>query len=235
MKRALPFFIIALVALATIAAGTRIYRVKHDRIAAAAAAAAKAAETAAKEPAGAKPGAKPARVRGPANAPVTIEEFGDFQCPPCAFTSTLLHEVERDPEFNGKLRLIFRHYPLDMHKHAKLAAWAAEAAGLQGKFWEMHDQLYQNRDAWSAAEDVRPFLEEYARNIGLDMERFARDRESEAVKARVAQDQERARSLQVNSTPTLFVNGKLLGNTERTPEGLRKAIGARLEGKPPPL
>ena len=106
MKRYLPFIIIALVGLGTAAGGTMLYRAKHARIAAV------AARTAA-DNIGGNPGANPAHAHGPDNAPVTIEEFGDFQCPPCAALASLLRTFEHD--YPGKLRVVFRQYPLEMY------------------------------------------------------------------------------------------------------------------------
>src|SRR5215471_7483185 len=92
-------------------------------------------------------GAEPPHVRGNPNAPVTLEEFGDFQCPSCGSYYPELKKIEA--EFGDKLKVIFRELPLlPMHEHALLAAQAAEAAGLQGKFWEMHDKLYENQAKW---------------------------------------------------------------------------------------
>ena len=226
MKRYLPFAIIALAAMIAIGAGTAIYRAKHARVQAAAAA---AAEVAASLPTNGKPGAKPPHMRGAANAPVTIEEFADFQCPPCGALSGVLHKLEQ--AYQGKVRMIFRHYPLQNHVHARPAALAAEAAGLQGKFWQMHDLLYQHRNVWSAAPNLRPFVDEYARTIGLDLVRFGSDLESEQTKARVAADRERADSLGVDRTPSVFINQRPIPFSSFDEAGLRKEIDAILNGK----
>ena len=174
----------------------------------------------------------PAHTHGPDDAVVTLEEFADFQCPPCGALAELLRTFERD--FKGKLRIVFRHYPLEMHKHARLAALGAEAAGLQGRFWEMHELLYQKREEWSKAPDFRPFLNTYANMIGLDMNRFSKDLESPATQGRLKLDRERAASLGVNATPTVFINGRLAGPAARTPEGLRAAIQEAIDGKKAP-
>lgn len=225
MRRSLPFIIIALVGLTTATAGTLLYRSKHARILAL------AARTAA-DNIGGKPGAVPAHSHGPDNAPVTIEEFGDFQCPPCGVLATTLRNL--DHEFPGRLRVVFRQYPLEMHKHARLAALGSEAAALQGKFWEMHRQLYDKQNDWSKAEDFRPVLNEYAKAIGLDLARFAKDLQSEKTEARLKLDRERATSLGVNSTPTVFINGRGLPPSARTVEGLKTAIQDALSGKKTP-
>src|ERR1044071_1918643 len=125
------------------------------------------------------PGAEPAHTLGPANAPVHLEEFGDFQCPPCGMFHPILEQMHE--EFRDRLHITFREYPLPNHQHAVAAASAAEAAGIQGKFWEMHDLLYENQNAWHEAFDVRPIFEGYAKQIGLDMNRYQKDLNGDQV------------------------------------------------------
>ncbi len=165
-------------------------------------------------------------VRGPAKAPVTVEEFGDFQCPPCGQFSEPLNQLERS--FPTQVRLVFREYPLDMHKHAKEAAYAAEAAGLQDKFWEMHDLLYREQPKWSEATSVAPIFTSLAKSLELDVPRFQKDYRGQVVRDRVAADQKRADELKVTKTPTIFVNGQLLMPSEFDPAGLRKAVEREL-------
>jgi protein-disulfide isomerase len=164
-------------------------------------------------------------VRGPANAQVTLEEFGDYQCPPCG---ALFHELKKiESEYHDRLRLIFRHYPItDRHKNALLAAHAAEAAGAQNKYWEMHDRLYEKQRDWAETETdaARSTFVNYAREIGLDVARFTRDMDSTDADIRIAADRQRAQVLGVLGTPTLFVNGRQLKAEAMTPEMIRKAI-----------
>jgi predicted DsbA family dithiol-disulfide isomerase len=115
---------------------------------------------------------------------------------------------------------------------ALAAAYAAEAAGLQGRFWEMHDLLYQEQRTWHYATKVEPLFTGYAQRLGLDVERFQRDSVSEEAKARVAADRERAAALRVTETPTLFINERALPSTHLQPDRLRGAIEATLNGKP---
>ncbi len=122
------------------------------------------------------------------------------------------------------MRFVFRHFPLSSHKHAFTAAHAAEAAGLQGKFWEMHDMIYQNQMSWSPVDDARPIFLQYARALNLDLERFTRDMESPEVAARVRADSQRGSSLRVEGTPTIFINGRQLRPEAMTQEGLRMAL-----------
>jgi protein-disulfide isomerase len=161
-------------------------------------------------------------VRGPANAKVTMEEYGDYQCPSCG---VLFHELKKlEQEYGTQMRFVFRHFPLQGHKHALLAAHAAEAASQQGRFWEMHDMIYTNQAGWSSADDARPFFLQYARNLGLDVDRFNRDLDSPAVAARVQADYQRGVAAKVEGTPSLFLNGRQLRPEAYTPEGLRMAL-----------
>jgi protein-disulfide isomerase len=161
---------------------------------------------------------------------VTIEEFGDFQCPPCAGMAALLKKEEE--EYGERLRVIFHHFPLVNHAHAREAAHAAEAADLQGKFWEMHDLLYKEQTVWSKAELVPPLLEGYAKSIGLDAERFEKDMKDPKVIERVDADQKLGTSRGVTSTPTLFINEVVLPADQINPIGVKKAIETALNGKP---
>ncbi len=221
MKRYLPFTIIIAVACVAVAGGAVLYRAKKAELTA----------TVPDATSAGKPGAKSVHIRGAAKAPVTIEEFGDFQCPPCETLAGWLPKLER--EYAGKVRILFRNFPLQMHNHALAAARVAEAAGLQGKFWEMHDTLYRNRAAWVAAGDVAPLFEDYAGQIRLDVAKFKADVASEPVKARVAADQERGTSLGVTSTPTLFLNNRLVPPKSINEKMLRAAIDDTLNNRNP--
>ena len=140
-------------------------------------------------------------VRGPDDAPVTLVEYGDFECPYCGLAEPVVRELLAD---YGDLRYVWRHLPLtDVHPHAQLAAEAAEAAAAQGKFWEMHDQLLDHQGALTAKDLIR-----YAGEIGLNTERFVRDMRQHAGEARVAEDVDSADLSGVSGTPTFFVNGK---------------------------
>lgn len=169
------------------------------------------------------PGAEPPHSIGPATAPVSLEEFGDFQCPPCGLFHPILKTMEK--EFGPRLRVIFREYPLvPAHAHALSAARAAEAAGLQDKFWEMHDMLFETQNEWKDAENVQPIFEGYATKIGLDLAKFRRDLKSEAVEQRIFLDGKRARDLGVQGTPTVFLNGREVPFESLAPKRLRVLI-----------
>jgi protein-disulfide isomerase len=153
------------------------------------------------------PGAEPAHTLGPATAPAHLEEFGDFQCPPCGIFHPILEQMEE--EFGDKLRVTFRQFPLvPAHRHALIAASATEAAGLQGKFWQMHKLIFDHQKDWKDSFDSRPIFEGYAKEIGLDIEKYKRDIESDAVAQRVFLDGKRGYSLGVKGTPTVFLNDR---------------------------
>lgn len=168
--------------------------------------------------------------RGPANAPVTVEEFGDFQCPPCGVIAGAMQEIERD--YGARLRMIFRQHPLPTHEHARQAALASEAAGLQDRFWDMHDLLYHEQAVWSKAPLVTPLFADYAARLHLDLARFNEDVRGERTEGRIAEDERRAATLGVNATPTIFINGQRLESNSLHTAGLRSAIDEALKPKP---
>jgi protein-disulfide isomerase len=174
------------------------------------------------------PGAEPAHTLGPASAPVHIEEFGDFECPPCGLFHPILDQMRG--EFGDKLHITFREFPLvPTHQHALAAASAAEAAGLQGKFWEMHKLLYERQAAWKTQFDVRGVFEGYAKEIGLDVDRYNRDVGSELVQQRIFQDGKRGHSLGVKGTPTVFMNGREVPFESLPAEKFRVVIQKEIE------
>jgi len=176
-----------------------------------------------------RPGAEPVHLRGGPDGPVVLEEFGDFECLPCSLIWPVLEKLEHD--YDNQLAVVFREHPLRMHRYALDAARAAEAAGLQGRFWEMHDTLYRNRATWVRADYIRPYLNDYATELQLDVDRFKTDMDAEEVAKRVAADQDRGDSLGIDRTPVIFVNGEKVPVTEHNEKGLRnaidKALGAR--------
>lgn len=146
----------------------------------------------------------PARdhIRGPADAPLTLLEYGDFECPFCGRATGVVHELEA--RFGERLRYVFRHLPLpDVHPHAELAARAAEAAGAQDRFWEMHDLLFTHQDELEVED-----LLGYAGELQLDVERFARALEDDALAAHVREDVAGAEASGARGTPTFFVGGR---------------------------
>ena len=140
-------------------------------------------------------------VRGPLEAPVTLVEYGDLECPYCGQAEPVVRELLRD---FGDVRYVWRHLPLsDVHPRAQLAAEAAEAAADQGAFWEMHDLLLEHQDRLGPSDLVR-----YAEQLGLDVERFTNHLQDHAGAARVAEDVDSADLSGVSGTPTFFINGR---------------------------
>jgi protein-disulfide isomerase len=181
------------------------------------------------------PGAEPAWSKGANNAPVVMEEFADLACPQCAKVTPILHEVRSS--YGDKVKLIFRQFPLEIpaHKNAYDASRAAEAAGMQGKFWEMENILFKNQTLWQPAADPRPLFEDYAKQIGLNVEQLKTDMVGMPATMRVDADKKRGKALNVASTPSVYLNGKLLGIEDLTPETLKKLIDAELaKGSPAP-
>jgi protein-disulfide isomerase len=173
-------------------------------------------------------GAQPPNFLGSANASVTVEEFADFQCGACASVHPKMKQLSSI--YGSRIKFIFRNYPLQIPAHDKAyeAATAAEAAGLQGKFWDMQNLLFTNQQAWTSNPDYRKIWEEYAQRISLDVERFKNDMAGLNAKSRVDADIARGRALSVNSTPTVYINGVSVPSEQISVEGLRALIDAEL-------
>ena len=231
MKRALPFIIIALVLGAGLLMFMTLQRPTTETPPVLPAPNSAPSPRATTNSSQAEPGAEPPHALGNPNAPVTLEEFGDFQCPPCAMLHPILKNLEA--EFGpAKLRIIFREFPLvPTHAHALAAARAAEAAGQQGKFWEMHGMIYENQNSWHEVFDARPVFAGYAAKIGLDVEQFKRDISSGIVERRIFMDGKRARMLGVKGTPTVFLNGREVPFESLAPEKLRALINSELSAR----
>jgi protein-disulfide isomerase len=219
MKRYLPFVIVAAVALAALGSGAMLYRAKRSQL---------LSMPKSKSVSG-KSGAESMHIRGNPDAPVTLEEFGDFQCPPCGNFAGFAEELLK--EYDSQLRLVFRNFPLEPHEHAREAALAAEAAGLQGRFWEMHDVLYREQAAWSKAPNARELFESYAGTIGLNLDQFRKDIDGEKARERVDSDHALGDSLGIKLTPTLYINNRPVDPKDKNPDGVRAAINAALAGK----
>jgi protein-disulfide isomerase len=174
-------------------------------------------------------GAQPPNMLGSPNASVTVEEFADFQCPTCGVMHPKFKEL--NSIYGSRIKFIFRNYPLAIPAHDKAyeAAVAAEAAGLQGKFWDMQNLLFTNQQAWSANPDYRKVWEEYATRIGLDVEKFKNDMAGLNAKSRVDADLRRGRALNISSTPSLFINGVAVPFEQMNVEALRQMIDAELQ------
>lgn len=160
--------------------------------------------------------------KGSPSAPVVIVEWADFECPACrAASSVLAQAVARRPE---QVQLVFKNYPLDIHPGAETAARAAMAAHRQGKFWEMHDALFSTTEPLS-----RTTLDALAKQIGLELQTFGRDLESEAVADRVAEDRKQGEAVRLRATPTIYINGREFNYTEDLSQELNDWIDLELE------
>lgn len=179
-------------------------------------------------PPNAPAGASPANTLGPQTAAVTIEEFADYQCPTCASVHTKMKEI--NSLYNGRIKFIYRSFPLtQMHKNAYDAAVAAEAAGMQGKYWAMQDQLFSNQQAWSNSSEVRKIFEDYAAKIGLDAAKFQTDMAGFATKGRVDADLTRGKALSISGTPTVYINGNKLAFEQMDVNAMRQIIDSELQ------
>ncbi|MFQ5943088.1 MAG: Na+/H+ antiporter NhaA [Anaerolineales bacterium] len=163
--------------------------------------------------------------KGPEDSPVTLVEYGDYECPYCGRAENSVHEIQE--RTGNAVRLVFRHFPnRTVHPHARLAAEAAEAAGSQGKFWEMHDLLFQNQDRLEEWDVI-----EYARELALDVERFRTELEEHAHSKRIREDFRSGIESGVQGTPTWFINGTRYDGAwdpESLLEAVRKPMGVRI-------
>lgn len=168
--------------------------------------------------------------KGPPDAPVTLVEYGDYECPHCGLAFPALEEMQQ--LLGDSLRFAYRHYPINLsHTHAQMAAEAAEAAGAQGRFWEMHAKLFLNQDALD-----RTALERYAIETGLDVARFYMELATGVYRERVWEDVQSAEESGVNWTPTFFINDVRFGyapDLKGLLEALQNAAAAAQSGKRP--
>ncbi|MCH7567313.1 MAG: Na+/H+ antiporter NhaA [Nitrospirae bacterium] len=163
--------------------------------------------------------------KGPDDSPVTLVEYGDYECPYCGQAENSVHEIQE--RTGNAVRMVFRHFPnRTVHPHARLAAEAAEAAGAQGKFWEMHDLLFQHQDQLEERE-----LIEYARELGLDEGRFRTELEEHTHSKTINEDFRSGSERGVQGTPTWYINGKRYDGAwdpESLMEAVRKPMGVRI-------
>ena len=144
------------------------------------------------------------------SAAVTLVEFGDYQCPACGAYHPVVKQLLAD--FKDSLTFVFREFPLPMHPNGPISALAAQAAGKQGKYWEMHNVLYEKQSEWSLGTTAREVILGYAKDIGLDVSKFTKDLDSAEIKSIVDRDVQDGNALGVNSTPTFYLNGEKLDN-----------------------
>lgn len=145
---------------------------------------------------------------------VQIVEYSDFQCPACKAYKSILEDVYN--QYSDKVVVVYRHFPLPKHSNSRVAAQAAQAAGLQGqeKFWAMHDLLFENQDTWStqSRSDAEKTFEGYAEKIGLDMTKYGTDFGADSTAKTIADEFVSGAKAGINQTPSIFINGTLLAN-----------------------
>lgn len=164
------------------------------------------------------------------SSPVVIEEYGDYQCPPCGQLYPELKQIET--EYGDQVKVVFHHFPLTTrHKNALLAARTAEAARNQNKFWEMHDLLYRNQKEWAELADPKPVFEGYARQLSLKLDQFNNDLQSNLIDQKISADIQRGTSLGVTGTPTVFLDSILLKYEATNLDGLRRGVNILLQQK----
>ena len=164
-------------------------------------------------------------VRGAKDGKVTLVEFGDFQCPACGIYEPIVRQVTADNK--DTLKVVFRHFPLtQIHRNALLAAKATEAASLQGKFWEMHDTLYDKQEEWGEAISARDFFISYATTLKLDVNKFKIDIDNKAIEDKILAELKEGVNLGIQGTPTFFINGKKVEDNPQSLADFDKLIKA---------
>ena len=162
---------------------------------------------------------------GSSSAKIKLVEFSDFQCPACAVAGSYTKKLR--VTYSDQIQFIYRHFPLPQHIHARSAAILAEAAGEQGKFWEMHDRLFETQEQWSKLASSTAFFMDLAKQLGLDEVKVEQALKESAFKSEIDSDIAEGQSLGVNFTPTFFINGRKL--TLRTFEDLNTAVAEELK------
>jgi protein-disulfide isomerase len=160
---------------------------------------------------------------GAGNKGVTVIEYADFQCPACKAYLPVVQQIKA--EYGDDITFQFRHFPLtQIHPNAFIASRAAEAAGKQNKFFDMHDLLFENQDSWAPSSNPTPIFEGYAQQLGLNIDQFKTDMTSAAVNDTINADVKAGQALGANSTPTFAINGKKIDENPRSVEDFKKLI-----------
>ncbi len=169
---------------------------------------------------------------GPKDSKATLVEYSDFQCPACGAYHPIIKQLIK--ELGDKMLFVYRYFPLrQIHKNAEISARAGEAAGKQGKFWEMHDMLFENQNKWADLSDsaVRDVFTQYATALKLNLDQFKKDLDSNATLDKINADYSGGTQSGVDSTPTFFLNGEKILNAPQTVEDFKKLIETRLNAK----
>jgi protein-disulfide isomerase len=162
------------------------------------------------------------------SAAVTLVEFGDYECPACGTYHPLVKQLLTD--LVGKVNFVFRNFPLPQHTNAAISSYAAEAAGLQGKFWQMHDKIYETQNDWVNSTDARSIFIGYAKDLSLDVNKFTSDIDSAVVKNKVQNDTNDGNTIGISQTPTFFINNQML-NLTGTANELEQDVQNTINGK----
>lgn len=149
-------------------------------------------------------------VRGNASSTVTLVEYSDFQCPACAAYFPIVERIFA--ESSTSIRFVYRHFPLSQHANAIPASQAAEAAGRQGKFWEMYNMIFSTHDNWENSTDVKTVFKGYAEKLGLNMEKYLSDLDLKEIQDKINSDIKGGLKVGINSTPTFYLNGNKIKN-----------------------
>ena len=159
---------------------------------------------------------------------VVLVEYGDYQCPACAAYYPIIKQLVET--YKSDIQFQFRNFPLQqIHQNARAAARAAEAAGKQNKFWEMHDLLYEQQSSWEQSSSANLIFEQYAKQLGLNVDTFKTDFASNEINEIINADFNEGTRLGVESTPTFFLQGKKLDNPPRDLEGWKKLIDEQIK------
>jgi protein-disulfide isomerase len=163
---------------------------------------------------------------GNPKAKIQLVEFSDFQCPYCGASYPFTKEIVS--KYKTNLLFVYRHYPLTQHKNAMIAAEAAQAAGAQGKFWEMHDMLFENQSSWSESTSPLDIFKTYAEKLHLDMNKFVDEIKNEKYLAKIQKDREDGNKAGITGTPTYLLNGEQI-NGYNSPSELKDLLDKKIQ------
>lgn len=166
---------------------------------------------------------------GPTDAPLIIVEFGDYQCPSCSSAHPAIKALLA--EHPNQIRFVFRHFPLMQHPYAVVAAQAAEAAGAQGKYWEMHNWLYEHQNEWSASSNPQPLFSTAATSLGLNVTTFDQAMQAKTATNKIQQGLADGTNIGVDATPTFYLNGRKFSGSMAD---LKAAVEKNLSNLAPP-
>jgi protein-disulfide isomerase len=164
-----------------------------------------------------------------ASASATLVEFGDYECPACSVYSPLIKKLLTD--FSGKINFVFRNYPLSQHKNAQISSQVVEAAGIQGKYWQMHDKLFETQTDWVNSTDPISVFIGYAKELNLDIKKLEKDMSSDAIKNIIQNDTSDGNTVKLTETPTFYLNGVKIDGLTGGYEQFKEKINAVISNK----